>query len=119
MTRWCTTWRSRACRCGSGWTGPGWWGPDGATHAGSFDLAFLGCLPGMVLMAPSDEVELVHMVATQAAYDAGAVGGALSARRQARVWPLPARGTPMAIGRGRVVREETRGGPQGAQVSRS
>ena len=37
-------------------------GADGATHAGSFDLAFLGCLPGMVLMAPSDEVELVHMV---------------------------------------------------------
>ena len=55
-------------------------GADGATHAGSFDLAYLGCLPGMVLMAPSDEVELVHMVATQAAM-MPAVRGALPARR--------------------------------------
>ncbi len=46
-------------------------GADGATHAGSFDLAFLGCLPGMMLMAASDEAELMHMVATQAAYDEG------------------------------------------------
>ena len=44
-------------------------GADGATHAGSFDLAYLGCLPGFVLMAPSDEAELVHMVATAAAID--------------------------------------------------
>src|SRR5271166_5816229 len=42
-------------------------GADGATHAGSFDLAYLGCLPGFVIMSPSDEAELVHMVATQAA----------------------------------------------------
>src|ERR1700744_5966286 len=42
-------------------------GADGATHAGSFDLAYLGCLPGMVIMAPSDEAELVHVVATAAA----------------------------------------------------
>jgi 1-deoxy-D-xylulose-5-phosphate synthase len=39
-------------------------GADGCTHAGSFDIAYLGCLPGMVLMAPADEAELVHMVAT-------------------------------------------------------
>ena len=44
-------------------------GADGATHAGSFDLAYLGCLPGMVLMAPADEAELVHMVATAAVID--------------------------------------------------
>ena len=44
-------------------------GADGATHAGSFDLAYLGCLPGMVLMAPSDEAELVHTVATAVAID--------------------------------------------------
>src|SRR6185312_2568579 len=44
-------------------------GADGATHAGSFDLAYLGCLPGFVLMAPADEAELVHMVATAAAID--------------------------------------------------
>ena len=56
-------------------------GADGATHAGSFDLAYLGCLPGMVIMAAADEAELVHMVATQAAIDDGPVGAALSARR--------------------------------------
>ncbi len=44
-------------------------GADGATHAGSFDLAYLGCLPGFVIMAPSDEAELMHMVATCAAID--------------------------------------------------
>ena len=44
-------------------------GADGATHAGSFDLAYLGCLPDFVLMAPSDEAELTHMVATAASID--------------------------------------------------
>ena len=44
-------------------------GADGATHAGAYDLAFLGCLPGMVIMAPSDEAELRHMVATATAID--------------------------------------------------
>ena len=79
-------------------------GADGATHAGSFDLAFLGCLPGMVLMAPSDEVELVHMVATQAAYDRGP-SAVRYPRGEGSGLALPARGTPMPIGRGRVVRE--------------
>ena len=79
-------------------------GADGATHAGSFDLAYLGCLPGMVLMAPSDEVELVHMVATQAAYDAGP-SAVRYPRGEGSGLTLPARGTPMPIGRGRVVRE--------------
>ena len=79
-------------------------GADGATHAGSFDLAFLGCLPGMVLMAPADEVELVHMVATQAAYDAGP-SAVRYPRGEGTGLTLPARGTPMPIGKGRVVRE--------------
>ena len=46
-------------------------GADGATHAGVFDLAYLSCLPNMVIMCPSDEAELVHMTATAAAYDDG------------------------------------------------
>src|SRR5437773_12567919 len=44
-------------------------GADGATHAGSFDLAYLGCLPGFVIMAAADEAELMHMVATAAGID--------------------------------------------------
>ena len=48
-------------------------GADGATHAGSFDIAFLGILPNMVVMAAADEAELVHMVATAAAYDDGPI----------------------------------------------
>ena len=56
-------------------------GADGATHAGSFDLAYLGCLPGIVLMAPSDEAELVHMVATAAAIDDRPSGCATRAAR--------------------------------------
>jgi 1-deoxy-D-xylulose-5-phosphate synthase len=86
-------------------------GADGATHAGSFDLAYLGCLPGMVLMAPSDEVELVHMVATQAAYGAGP-SAVRYPRGEGTGLALPARGTPIPIGKGRVVREA-----RGAQVA--
>src|SRR3990170_2812488 len=48
-------------------------GADGPTHAGSFDLAYLGCLPNFVLMAAADEAELVHMVATAARHDAGPI----------------------------------------------
>jgi 1-deoxy-D-xylulose-5-phosphate synthase len=79
-------------------------GADGATHAGSFDLAYLGCLPGFVLMAPSDEAELTHMVAT-----AAAIGDRPSAVRYPRGEGLgvavPARGGVLPIGRGRVLRE--------------
>jgi 1-deoxy-D-xylulose-5-phosphate synthase len=82
-------------------------GADGATHAGSFDLAYLGCLPGMVIMAPSDEAELVHMVAT-----AAAIGDRPSAVRYPRGEGLgvavPERGTVLPLGRGRVVREGDR-----------
>jgi 1-deoxy-D-xylulose-5-phosphate synthase len=81
-------------------------GADGATHAGAFDIPYLGCLPGMVLMAAADEAELVHMVATAAALDD---------RPSAFRYPrgdgvgveLPARGQPLALGKGRVLREGT------------
>lgn len=81
-------------------------GADGATHAGAFDIPYLGCLPGMVLMAAADEAELVHMVATAAALDD---------RPSAFRYPrgdgvgveLPARGRPLALGKGRVLREGT------------
>ncbi len=59
-------------------------GADGPTHAGSFDVAYLGCLPGFVIMAAADEADLVHMVATAAAIDDTAFGFALSARRRHR-----------------------------------
>jgi 1-deoxy-D-xylulose-5-phosphate synthase len=79
-------------------------GADGATHAGSFDVAFMANLPGMVVMAAADEAELVHMVATAAAYDEGP-----SAFRYPRGdgvgVDMPERGQPLEIGRGRVMRE--------------
>ena len=79
-------------------------GADGATHAGSFDLAYLGCLPGMVIMAAADETELVHMVATQAAHDAGP--SALRYPRGEGVGlALPAKGAVLEIGKGRVLRQ--------------
>jgi 1-deoxy-D-xylulose-5-phosphate synthase len=81
-------------------------GADGPTHAGAFDVAYLGCLPGFVLMAAADEAELKHMVATAAAIDD---------RPSALRYPrgdgvgveLPAEGVPLEIGKGRVVREGT------------
>jgi 1-deoxy-D-xylulose-5-phosphate synthase len=79
-------------------------GADGPTHAGSFDLAYLGCLPGFIIMAPADEAELVHMVATAAAIDdrPSAVryprGDGVGVER-------PAAGIPLEIGRGRIVRQ--------------
>jgi 1-deoxy-D-xylulose-5-phosphate synthase len=82
-------------------------GADGATHAGSFDVAYLGCLPGMVVMAAADEAELVHMVATAAAYDDGPIAFRYP-RGEGVGMELPARGIPLAIGRGRVLREGTR-----------
>ena len=79
-------------------------GADGATHAGSFDLAFLGCLPGMVVMAPSDEAELVHMVATAAAID-DRPSAVRYPRGEGYGVALPARGEVLPIGRGRILRE--------------
>ena len=79
-------------------------GADGPTHAGSFDIAYLGCLPGFVMMAAADEAELVHMVATSAAIDD---------RPSALRYPrgdgvgvdMPEIGKPLEIGKGRVLRE--------------
>jgi 1-deoxy-D-xylulose-5-phosphate synthase len=79
-------------------------GADGPTHAGSFDVAYLGCLPGMVLMAAADEAELAHMVATAVAIDD---------RPSALRYPrgdgvgvtMPEAGQPLEIGKGRIVRE--------------
>jgi len=79
-------------------------GADGATHAGSFDLAYLGCLPGMVIMAPADEAELVHMIATSAAVDDCATAVRYP-RGEGFGVALPARGEILAIGRGRILRE--------------
>ncbi|HEV7265152.1 MAG TPA: 1-deoxy-D-xylulose-5-phosphate synthase [Falsiroseomonas sp.] len=81
-------------------------GADGATHAGSFDIAYLGCLPGIVLMAAADEAELAHIVATAAAID-DAPSAFRYPRGEGTGVKVPARGTPLEIGRGRVVREGT------------
>ncbi|WP_240540153.1 1-deoxy-D-xylulose-5-phosphate synthase, partial [Salinarimonas soli] len=82
-------------------------GADGPTHAGAFDVAYLGCLPNMVVMAAADEAELVHMVATAAAYDAGPIAFRYPRGEGVGV-EMPARGEVLAIGRGRVLREGTR-----------
>ena len=79
-------------------------GNDGATHSGSFDIAYLGCLPGMVIMAPSDEAELMHAVATSVT---------INDRPSAFRYPrgegtgvaLPTRGEILQLGIGRVIRE--------------
>ena len=79
-------------------------GADGATHAGSFDIAYLGCLPDIVLMAAADELELMHMVATAAVLD-DRPSGFRYPRGEGLGLDLPKRGTPLEIGRGRVLRE--------------
>ncbi len=79
-------------------------GADGPTHAGSFDVAYLGCLPNFVLMAPSDEAELVHMVATAVAID-DRPSALRYPRGEGRGVPMPEEGKPLEIGKGRIVRE--------------
>jgi 1-deoxy-D-xylulose-5-phosphate synthase len=82
-------------------------GADGPTHAGSFDLAYLGCLPGFVIMAAADEADLVHMVATQVAIDDRP--SALRYPRGEGVGvDMPAEGKPLEIGKGRIMREGTK-----------
>lgn len=79
-------------------------GADGATHAGAFDIAYLGCLPNMVLMAAGDEAELVHMVATAASYDCGPI--ALRYPRGEGIGvDMPEFGKPLKIGKGRILKE--------------
>jgi 1-deoxy-D-xylulose-5-phosphate synthase len=81
-------------------------GADGQTHAGSFDVTYLGCLPGFVIMAAGDEADLVHMVATCAAID-DAPSAVRFPRGDGIGVPLPDVGVPLEIGRGRVLREGT------------
>src|SRR5690242_10606203 len=82
-------------------------GADGPTHAGSFDVAYLGCLPGFVLMAAADEAELVHMVATAAAID-DRPSALRYPRGEGLGVPMPEEGKPLEIGRGRILREGTK-----------
>ena len=79
-------------------------GQDGPTHAGSFDIAYLGCLPGFVLMACGDEADLKHMVATAAAYNEGPIGFRYPRGAGVGV-DMPEEGKPLEIGKGRIIRE--------------
>jgi 1-deoxy-D-xylulose-5-phosphate synthase len=79
-------------------------GADGATHAGSFDLAYLCTLPNFVVMSPADEAELVHMVHTMALHDSGPIAVRYP-RGEGRGVPLPQTPERLEIGKGRVVRE--------------
>ena len=81
-------------------------GADGATHAGSFDVAYLGVLPEMTIMAAADEAELVHMVATAAAYNEGPIAFRYPRGEGVGV-ELPTFGNILEIGKGRVLREGT------------
>ena len=81
-------------------------GQDGQTHAGSFDITYLGCLPGFVIMAAGDEADLVHMVATGVAIDDGP-SAVRYPRGEGIGAELPTLGVPLEIGRGRVLREGT------------
>ena len=79
-------------------------GADGATHAGAFDLAYLCCLPGFIIMAAADEAELVHMIAT--ARDINDAPSAIRYPRGEGVGvELPDHGTPLPIGKGRLLRK--------------
>ncbi len=82
-------------------------GADGSTHAGSFDIAYLGCLPNMVIMASGDEAELVHMTATAAAYDEGPIAFRYPRGEGVGV-DMPEQGKILEIGKGRIMREGTK-----------
>jgi 1-deoxy-D-xylulose-5-phosphate synthase len=79
-------------------------GADGATHAGIYDVAYLSCLPNMVIMCPADEAELMHMVATSVAYDDGP-SAVRYPRGEGVGCELPDRGEIVPIGKGRMIRE--------------
>ncbi|MGD0188988.1 MAG: 1-deoxy-D-xylulose-5-phosphate synthase, partial [Roseiarcus sp.] len=78
-------------------------GADGPTHAGSFDVAYLGCLPGFVIMAAADEAELTHMIATAAAID-DRPSAVRYPRGDGLGVAIPEVGVPLEIGKGRIVR---------------
>jgi 1-deoxy-D-xylulose-5-phosphate synthase len=82
-------------------------GADGATHAGAFDLAYLCCLPGMVVMAAGDEADLVHMIATAAQID-DRPSAFRYPRGEGLGVEMPERGQPLPIGKGRILREGTK-----------
>jgi 1-deoxy-D-xylulose-5-phosphate synthase len=82
-------------------------GADGVTHQGSYDVAYLGCLPGFVIMAAADEIELMHMVATQVEID-DRPSACRYPRGEALGLEMPERGTPLEIGKGRILREGTK-----------
>jgi 1-deoxy-D-xylulose-5-phosphate synthase len=82
-------------------------GADGPTHAGAFDVAYLGCLPGFVVMAAADEAELVHMVATAAAID-DRPSALRYPRGEGLGVTMPEEGKPLEIGKGRILREGTK-----------
>ncbi|WP_299031886.1 1-deoxy-D-xylulose-5-phosphate synthase [uncultured Sulfitobacter sp.] len=79
-------------------------GADGATHAGAFDIGYLAALPNMVVMAASDEAELVHMVATAAAYNDGPIAFRYP-RGEGEGVLIPEKGVPLEIGKGIIVRQ--------------
>ena len=82
-------------------------GADGATHAGAFDIAYLANLPGFVVMAAADEAELRHMVATAAAHDDGPIAFRFP-RGEGQGVDMPERGTPLEIGKGRLIQNGAR-----------
>ncbi len=88
------------------WTAPDWSAPTAPTHAGSFDPAYLGCLPGFTIMAAADELELMHMVATCAAIDDGP-SAVRYPRGEGIGLALPKKGEVLPIGKGRIIREGT------------
>jgi 1-deoxy-D-xylulose-5-phosphate synthase len=77
-------------------------GADGPTHAGAFDLAYLTCLPNMVVMAPSDEAELIDAVATAVAHDKGPIAFRYP-RGEGTGVAMPEKGTAWEIGKGRIL----------------
>ncbi len=82
-------------------------GADGCTHAGAFDLAYLGCLPNFVVMAASDEAEMYHMMATAAAYNEGPIALRYP-RGEGTGVAIPEKSQILEIGKGRILREGTK-----------
>ncbi len=85
----------------------GFVGADGPTHCGAFDTTYLATLPGFVVMAPSDEAELRHMVRTAVAYDDGPISFRYPRGNSVGV-DLPERGSVLEIGKGRILKEGTK-----------
>jgi 1-deoxy-D-xylulose-5-phosphate synthase len=94
----------------------GFVGADGATHCGAFDVGYLCALPNMTVMAPADEAELVHAVATAAAHDAGPIAFRYPRGNGVGI-EMPERGDVLAIGRGRIVKDAPAAGRKAAILS--